>query len=68
MHRKLGLTKSSMAQSWNVNYHTSGTFITLSYATTYEGGDAREQFVFRLQGAEAKLAGYHIGSDALVLK
>ena len=68
VHRKLGITKSSTKQSWNVNYHTSGTFVTLTYATLYEGGDAREEFVYRLQGADARLAGYHINSEALVLK
>jgi hypothetical protein len=68
VHRKLGIVKSSLKESWNVNYHTSGTFITLTYATIYEGGDAREQFIYRLQGPDAKLAGYHISSDALVLK
>lgn len=68
VHRKLGVMKSSMKQSWNVNYHTSGTFITLIYATVYQGGDAREQFMYRLEGADAKLAGYYINSDALILK
>jgi hypothetical protein len=68
VHRKLGTVKSSMRQTWNVNYHTSGTFITLTYATSYEGGDASEQFIYRLQGADARLAGYHINSEALVLK
>jgi hypothetical protein len=68
VHRKLGPTRSLKEQSWNVNYHSSGTFITLTYATSYEGGDASEQFVYRLQGANALLAGYHINADALVLK
>jgi hypothetical protein len=68
VHKKLGATKSSKEQSWNVNFHTSGTFITLTYATSYESGDASEQFVYRLQGANALLAGYHINADALILK
>jgi hypothetical protein len=68
VHKKLGATKSSKEQSWNVNFHTSGTFITLIYATTYEAGDANEQFVYRLQGSNALLAGYHINADALILK
>ena len=67
VHKKLGVTKSSNKQSWNINYHTSGTFITLTYATVYEGGDASEQFVYRLRGADAKLGGYHINSEALIM-
>ena len=67
VHRKLGTSRSSEKQSWNVNYHTSGTFVTLTYKTTYERGDAMEQFVFHIQGKSALLAGYHINSNALVL-
>ena len=68
VHRKLGNSKSSKEQSWNVNYHTSGIFVTLVYVTSYAEGDASEQFVYRLQGSRAQLAGYHINSEALVLK
>jgi hypothetical protein len=68
IQRKLGVSKSTQQQTWRVNYATSGTFITLSYATVFEGGDATEQFVFRISGAQARLAGYHINSEALVLK
>jgi hypothetical protein len=68
VHRKLGNTKSAVDQAWNVNYHTSGTFITLTYKTVYSEGDAAEQFVFRMQGHSAALAGYHINANALVVK
>src|SRR5437773_3749093 len=39
VHRKLGNTKSSERQSWNVNYHTSGAFVTLTYKTLYAEGE-----------------------------
>lgn len=68
VHRKLGNTKSSDKQGWNINYHTSGTFVTLTYKTVYAEGDAAEQFVFRMQGKAAMLVGYHINSTALILK
>jgi hypothetical protein len=68
VHRKLGNTKSAVDQAWNVNYRTSGTFITLTYKTVYSEGDAAEQFVFRMQGPSAALAGYHINANALVVK
>jgi hypothetical protein len=68
VHRKLGPTRASKAQSWNVNYHTTGIFVTLTYLTTYQEGEAHEQFIYRLQGSDAKLAGYHINSEALILK
>lgn len=68
VHRKLGATKSSNQQGWNVNYHTSGTFVTLNYSTAYAEGEAAEQFVYRLQDKKALLAGYHINSNALIIK
>jgi hypothetical protein len=53
VHRNLGDTKSAVDEAWNVNYHTSGTFITLTYKTVYGEGEAAEQFVFRMQGDSA---------------
>lgn len=67
VHRKLGGTRSAKQQGWNVNYHTSGTFVTLTYATSYERGEAVEQFVYRVRAEHALLAGYHINSEALIL-
>jgi hypothetical protein len=68
VHRKLGNTKSSEKQSWNINYHTSGTFVTLVYKTAFAEGEASEKFVFRMRGNTATLAGYYINSNALILK
>jgi hypothetical protein len=68
VHRKLGNTKASDKTGWRVNYQTSGSFVTLGYKTTFDGGSAQEQFVFRLQDKAAVLVGYHINSTALVLR
>src|SRR5579863_1299541 len=68
VHHKLGNTRSAVNQAWNVNYHVSGTFITLTYKTVYSEGDAAEQFVFRMEGHSPALAGYHIRANALVVK
>lgn len=68
VRKKLGVVRSSAMQSWNVQYHTSGTFVTLNYATVYAEGEAIERFVYRLKGEQALLAGYHINSNALVMK
>jgi hypothetical protein len=68
VHRKLGDTKSAVDQTWNVNYHTSGKFITLTYKTVYSEGEAAEQFVFQMQGNSAALVGYHINANALIVK
>ena len=68
VHRKLGNTKSSTKAGWGVNYQTSGTWVTLNYKTTYDRGDAQEQFVFLVKDKSALLAGYHVNSNALILK
>jgi len=67
VHRKLGDTRSSDQKGWNVNYQTSGAFVTLNYQTAYAKGNASEQFVYRLQDSKALLAGYHINSNALII-
>ena len=68
VHRKLGTSKSSEEANWNINVHTSGTFVTLVYSTTYAEGKASERFTYRITGKQALLAGYHISSNALILK
>ena len=68
VHRKLGNTRSADKTGWNVNYQTSGSFVTLGYKTVFAEGDAQEQFVFRLQDKKALLVGYHINSMALITK
>lgn len=67
IHTKLGPTESTKRQNWLVNYNTSGTFVTLSYLTTYAKGEGTEQFVYRLDGKSAKLVGWNINSNALAL-
>ena len=67
VHRKLGVAGATADQGFNVNYSTSGQFVTLTYATTYANGPAQESFVFRLDHGAASLVGYHINSDALIM-
>ena len=68
VHRKLGKTRQSAKTGWNVNYQTSGSYVTLTYKTNFEGGDAQEQFVYLLQDKTVVLIGYHVNSTALILK
>lgn len=67
VHRKLGNSAHAEKVSWSVSYLGSGTFVNLFYKTGYAGGEASEQFVFRIDGKVAKLAGYHINAPALIL-
>lgn len=68
VHRKMGKSGSATQQNWNVNYHTSGTIVTLTYKTQFAEGAADEQFVFRMENGGASLIRYNINSPVLVLK
>ena len=67
VHRKLGNFQSGKDVGWNDNVNTSGHFLAVNYSAQYERGAATESFVYRIDGAQARLAGYHINSDALIL-
>ncbi len=67
IHAKLGAFKSGRRNSWNDNYGSGGHVITIVYAATYERGAAREEFVYKIDGDRAVLAGYHVNSNALLL-
>jgi hypothetical protein len=68
IHRKLGVVKNATRQSFFMNYGTSGKTLRLTYATQYDADNATEEFIFRVNGNDVSLAGYHINSEALVTK
>lgn len=66
LNTKLGRAKSAEKNGWNVNYHTSGTFVTLGFKTEFEKGPGVEQFVFRIADGKALLVSYNVNSPALL--
>jgi hypothetical protein len=66
VHGRLGRFRAGTTRSWNDSRTTSGRFVTLDFAATYERGTAAENFVFRIDDGRASLAGYHVDSPALV--
>jgi hypothetical protein len=66
VHDRLGRFRTGKTRSWNDSRTTSGHFLTLDYAATYERGTAEENFVFRIDDGRATLAGYHVNSSALI--
>jgi hypothetical protein len=66
VHDRLGRFRAGKTRSWNDSRTTSGHFVTLDYAATYERGSAEENFVFRIDNGGAALAGYHVNSNALI--
>jgi hypothetical protein len=67
-HRNLGRFKSGSQIGFNDNVSTGGHMLTVNYQAQYERGPATEQFVFRIDGGRALLAGYRVNSDALVVR
>jgi len=63
---KLGKVKSSEKNGTNINFHTSGTFVTLGFKTEFEKGAGAEQFVFRVIDGKALLISYNVNSLALL--
>ena len=64
---KLGKFKTGKTANWNVNSGTGGTFVTLNREAQFEKGPGTEEFVFRMDGERAVLAGYHVNSNLLVV-
>jgi hypothetical protein len=67
VHSKLGLFKNGKSVGWNDNATTGGHFVAINYEAAYQKGSAAENFVFRIDGKQAALVGYHVNSDALLL-
>ncbi len=67
IHRKLGPFKSGKRETWNDNVGTGGHVVSITYGATYERGAAKEEFVYRIKGDRALLAGYHVTSNALIV-
>jgi hypothetical protein len=66
LNSKLGAFKSGKTLNWNVNVGTAGTYVTLNRDAQFERGPGTEEFVFRIEGDRAILAGYHVNSNVLV--
>ena len=67
VHSKLGLFKNGKPVGWNDNASTGGHYVTINYEAAYQKGSAHENFVYRIDGKQAVLVGYHVNSEALLL-
>jgi len=68
VHKKLGRVGNAARKGFFVNYNTSGSQIRVNYATKFSEGDAEEQFLWSKNGDNLTLLGYHINSNALIIK
>lgn len=65
---KLGKVTSTQTRNWKVGNFNLVSTVELVQATQFENGKGTEQFVFVIDGDEARLAGYYIDSMDLITK
>jgi hypothetical protein len=69
VHKKLGKVLASQRTNFQVGVSTGqGTVVTLVYNTTFDGGSGTEQFLWHMRDNQPVLLGYHINSNALIVK
>jgi|ERR1700730_2331204 hypothetical protein len=69
VHKKLGKVQTSQRSNFQVGMSTGqGTVVTLVYNTTFDQGSGTEQFLWHMRDNQPVLLGYHINSNALILK
>jgi hypothetical protein len=68
VHRKLGDVKHAEKTRTDTNTGNRGTFVVLTYRTTFSEGEAAERFTFRIADNKPVLVGYNINSDLLITK
>jgi hypothetical protein len=68
VHSKLGLSHGFTRTNIFVNASTSGTFIRVTYDSTFEHGDAVETFTWRKAAGGLKLVTYGINSNAFLTR
>jgi hypothetical protein len=69
VHRKLGKVQSSQRTNFQVGMSTGqGTVVTLVYTTNFDQGVGNEQFLWHMRDDQPVLLGYHINSNALIVK
>jgi hypothetical protein len=66
VHTKLGGAESESLINLGANSSTNGTFITSRYNTKFDRGAAAETFTWIRSGANLKLYGYNVQSNALL--
>ena len=69
VHKKLGNVQKSQRSNFLIGMSTAqGMVVTLVYQTTFEQGSGTEQFLWHMRNNQPMLLGYHINSNALILK
>jgi hypothetical protein len=68
VHSKLGASHDFARTNISVNATTNGTFIRVSYQSTFEQGKAVEAFTWKKAGGGLKLVRYDVNSNTFVTR
>jgi hypothetical protein len=68
VHSKLGPSRDFTRTNIFVNANTNGTFIKVTYQSTFGQGSAVEAFTWKKAGSGLKLVRYDVGSKAFVTR
>ena len=68
VHSKLGPSRGFTRTNLSVNATTNGTFITVTYQSAYDQGNAVETFTWRKAGSGLKLVRYGVNSNVFVTR
>lgn len=66
IYGRTGAFKTGKTTGWKVNYDTDGNMVALNRDAQFQNARGTEEFVFRVQGGKAVLAGYHVKTDLRV--
>jgi hypothetical protein len=66
VHTKLGAARVCTREHMSVNSGTKGTFLNVTYRSTFDQGKAVETFVWRKLGDNLKLVGYRVQSNTFL--
>lgn len=68
VHSKLGQSRGFSRTNIFVNATTNGTFIRVSYQSTFDHGNAMEAFMWKKAGGSLKLVRYDVNSNAFLTR
>jgi hypothetical protein len=68
VHSKLGPSRGFNSTNILVNANTNGTFIKVTYQSTFDQGNAVEAFTWKEAGGGLKLVRYDVSSNAFVTR
>ena len=65
LHDRLGSVGQTTESDWRIDFSGGSDTVQLQYDTQFASGRGQEEFVYRVSGGAAHLAGYHVRSPAL---